>query len=217
MYSQSLTLFQNIENLVDYAKEKEDWQTMDWAILTGAALTNIMSMESSLEAEVKALLSIGETDYALQKAYNSVLPEDRLNLLAVVCNYFISRELDVPRELAEAMEEAINSIENCSYPSEKLIDRIVSIAARIFIGDPDLALRLLAQFEENVMWELDSQELHDYMLVRLLDKVSKNELNINNDALDRIEDEIINSVAKDLAKGYRINQKTDLKDVLFFA
>lgn len=115
----------------------EDWPLLQQFTLTSAVLRTI-STEATHDGEVEALLALGEYGQALEIAYQAILPEDRLELLARVTNQMQHKGISVPQQVivdVEQMADSVNAI--------GLGNRAVDIAASLFDLLPEKALYLV--------------------------------------------------------------------------
>ncbi|PFK43442.1 hypothetical protein COJ23_25105 [Priestia megaterium] len=184
----------NLRILSDMSFEHEDWQRLIWSALAESIFTRIITNPSALEVEVQALLAIDEHETALKRAYDCVLPEDRLLLLAKVCNYMQKNKIYISEELIDALKECIELIDSSLSLNDDLIDKLIEISANLFPLKADLALKLLKRIAQET-GENHQDSLMDFLLVKLLLKLDPNE-----ESFEQIKDEIENDSIHEFAK-----------------
>jgi hypothetical protein len=120
-------LRRNARLIADAAYEAEDWQTLLQYSLAGS-IFRTLSMRSVAEAEIEALLALGDYQQSLEMAYQAVLPEDRLQLLAKVGSHLKQQELPIPAGVLSDLEHMAAEIK----PAGALLERVIEIAADLF-------------------------------------------------------------------------------------
>lgn len=131
-------LRRNARLVADAAYEMQDWQTLFQYSLVGSILRTL-STRSAAEAEVKALLALGDYQQSLEMAYQAVLPEDRLQLLARVGSHLKQQDAPIPDGVLSDLEHMVTEIE----PTGVLRERVVEIAADLFYVHPQAAMELI--------------------------------------------------------------------------
>jgi hypothetical protein len=142
----------------DAAKQKKDWAALAHYSLLGAAFKTI-SIESPMSSELEALLSLDKHQEAFAIAYQAVLPEDRLELLAKVCNYLKKKGQVIPYDVLADIDALVSDIN----PTGSFKERLVEIAANLFYVHNTAAIDLV----EKVSSTSDSGKAIDILLVAL--------------------------------------------------
>jgi hypothetical protein len=139
----------------------QDWYSLPKFILGGSILKSILT-RPVIEEEIKALLELGEFDKAFDMAYQSLLPEDRLQLLARVCNRMQQEGMSLSESMTLELEEIAREID-----PKVLGDRAIEIASLLFDIIPSTALTFI---ERSIEGRANEQTL-DLALARLAIKL----------------------------------------------
>jgi len=131
-------LRRNTRLVADAAYEAQDWQTLFQYSLVSSILRTL-STRSAAEAEVEALLALGDYQQSLEIAYQAVLPEDRLQLLARIGSHLKQQDAPIPDGVFSDLENMVAGIE----PTDVLRERVVEIAADLFYVHPTAAMDLV--------------------------------------------------------------------------
>jgi len=131
-------LRRNARLVADEAYKAEDWQTLSQYALISSILRTL-STRSVMETEIEALLALGDYPQSLEIAYKTVLPEDRLRLLAKVGSYLKQQGLPVPDEVLSDLEHMVAEIE----PTGALREQVIEIAADLFYVHHQAAMELI--------------------------------------------------------------------------
>lgn len=182
----------NLRILSSMASIEKDWEKLAWSSLTESIFTQISTASSTLEEQVKALLTLSSYKEAIKLAFSCVLPEDRLILLSYVCHYMQENHLDIGEDLLLNLEEAIDSIDNTVMLNEELIDKLLDISSNLFSIDTGLSLKLLKRIAEESGEFIQKDKLMDYLLLRLLTKVDN-----NNENIEHIKNQIVDEKLND--------------------
>lgn len=121
----------------EQAYQADDWPSVQRFTLASSILRTV-STEAAHDDEVEALLVLGDHGTALETAYQAILPEDRLDLLARVAHHMHRNGAAVPQQVIADLEQMADAI---NAPS--LADRAVDIAATLFDLLPERALHLV--------------------------------------------------------------------------
>ncbi len=113
-----------------------EYAEMPRYVLLSSALRTASTHPSSAD-DVEALLEIGDTATALEVAYQAMLPEDRLQLLAKVAGHMKLSAGSVPEGVMSDIEQIAGRIDPSSVR-----DRVVELAASLFNVTPSTAIEL---------------------------------------------------------------------------
>ena len=130
-------LRRTLQLAADQAFQAEDWQTLPRYTLASSILRAV-SMRPVAEAEVEALLELGDYGQAFEVAYQALLPEDRLQLLARVCSRMQQGGLSAPENVIAELEQMAATIDPAG-----LRERAIEIAAVLFDLLPQAAIDLV--------------------------------------------------------------------------
>jgi hypothetical protein len=172
-------LRRNIRLVADAAHETQDWQAMLQYSLVGSML-GTLSKRSSAEAEIEALLALGDYQKCLEMVYQAVLPEDRLQLLAKVGSYLKKNEIPIPSEVLSDLEHMVAEIE----PTGVLRERAVEIAADLFYVHSRAAMDLI----EKVAGVAEGRQM-DVILTVLALRLREDEVGSSNILRSRISNQ----------------------------
>ncbi|WP_426949927.1 hypothetical protein [Bacillus mycoides] len=192
-------LRKNLRLLSKMANEKADWNRLAWSALTEAVFTQLVITKPALESQVRALLSLDQYGEALRLTISCTLPEDRLILLSLICSYMKKNSLDITQDIIESVEECINLIDNTSQLNDELIDKLIDISSNLFTINTELSFKLLQRIALHTGENIEKDRLMDYMLLRLLFKIDKNNEDVNY-IKEKIEDEDINEFIKAISE-----------------
>ncbi|HDR4910881.1 TPA: hypothetical protein QCR52_001295 [Bacillus cereus] len=185
----------NIRLLSKMANSKKDWNRLAWSSLTEAVFTQLVITKPALESQIKALLSLERYNEALKLTFSCVLPEDRLILLSLVCSYMKKAGLDITQDIIDSVDECISLIDNTSQLNDELIDKLLDISSNLFTIDTELSFKLLQRIALHTGESIEKDRFMDYMLLRLLFKVDRDNEGIN-DIKEKIGNEEINEFIK---------------------
>jgi hypothetical protein len=127
----------------DQAYKREDWQSLPKYTLT-SSLFRTISIRPVAESEVRALLELGDFDQAFEKSYQTLLPTDRLQLLARVCSRMQQANISIPENVLSELEQMVATVD-----PENLRDRVIDVAAALFDLLPQSAIALLEKCTGN--------------------------------------------------------------------
>ncbi|MBV8859772.1 MAG: ATP-binding protein [Acidobacteria bacterium] len=130
-------LRQTLRVVGDQSFKKEDWQLLIKHVLVSSLLKNISEGQVA-EAEIGALLELGDYEQAFEIAYQALLPADRLEILAQVCSRMQKEGLRIPENVLTELDQMAANIDASS-----LKERAVKIAASLFEVLPVSALSLV--------------------------------------------------------------------------
>ncbi len=145
-------LRQNLKISAVQAAKSEDLVGSYRFALAGSILRTV-STETVGEGEIEALLGLRDFGRAFDLAYQAILPEDRLHLLALVCSRMRQAELSVPDGVATDLDQMARAIDPIPLGS-----RAFEIAAPLFDTLPETAVDLVERFasgrkgERSVDW-----------------------------------------------------------------
>ncbi|MHB1681508.1 MAG: P-loop domain-containing protein [Bacilli bacterium] len=182
----------NLRILSDMAFKHNDWEKLAWSSLAEATFARIAVSGSALESEVNALLSLNEYDAALSLAAICILPEDRSQLLAAVCNYMSKNSLDIPDSILQMLEDSIDLIDHTIELNEELVNKLLNVCTNILPIRAKLAINLLEKLALDTNGT--KQNLLDFLLTRLLLQAG-----IELDSVDDIRSHMSNSEPGNLA------------------
>lgn len=131
-------LRRNARLVADAAFQTSDGQGLLEYSLVGSLLKTL-STRSAAEAEIEALLALGEHQQSLEMAYEATLPEDRLQLLARIGSHLEQRGQKIPEQVLSDLEHMVAEIR----PTDVLRERLIGIAANLFYIYPSGALDLV--------------------------------------------------------------------------
>jgi len=138
--TQDLSLLRrNVQMVAREAYTKEEWQVLAQYALMSSILREL-STKSALESEIEALLALGDYEESADIAFQAVLPEDRLQLLARIGSYMKQRDnLPISPDMRSDLERMVSEIE----PRDRLRQRVIEIAADLFYVHPQAAKDLV--------------------------------------------------------------------------
>lgn len=174
--------------LSNMAYSNKDWNSLSWSSLTESVFTQIANTPPGIENQVKALLSLNTYEEALRLAFLCVLPEDRLILLSYICRYMKQHNIEISKDILSSLEESISLIDNTVDISDELIEKLIDICSNIFSVDSSLSLKLVEQVVSRTGEHVEKDKLMDYLMLRLLLKVDK-----ENEDIEEIKNNIGNN------------------------
>jgi DnaJ-domain-containing protein 1 len=170
----------------------QDWYALPKFILGNSILKSI-STRPVIEEEIKALLELGEFDQAFDIAYQSLLPEDRLQLLARVCNRMQKEAISVSENITLELEQIASEVD-----PKVLGNRTVEIASLLFDIIPSTAISLIERSTDD---KANEQTL-DLALAILA-------IRLRTAASESLQARIINQDLQDFARVYSWGVATD--------
>ncbi len=200
--NQLSTVRKNLRILTSMAYKNSDWKKLSWSVLTESVFTEIATTPPAVEGQIKALLSLDRYQDALKLAFSCALPEDRLSLLSHICIYMKKNNIEISADILVSIEESINLIDNTVDISEKLISKLIDICSNIFPIDASLSLKLIKRIAKQTGENVENEKLMDYLLVRLILRVDKDDNDVR-----QIKEQIENDELQEFIKA-----ATDLVD-----
>ena len=134
-------LIKNSKLVSEIAYENNDWETLNKFSIV-CSLLNTLSNKSVGEGEIDALLSMGDRQTAFNRAYLSVLPEDRLQILAKICYDLKKNGIPLPEGVISDLDNLVLQVK----PTAAAKERVIEIAADLFHVNPNAASELLHKF-----------------------------------------------------------------------
>lgn len=131
-------LRRNVNLVLEQAYELDDKTTLAKFALMSSLLRSF-AREAIGRSEIEALLSLGNYQLALHSVYRARLPEDRLQLLALIGKYL--RRHRVPL-IDGIIDELVSLVHNIVH-TKNLEDRAIEIATDLFYVHPQSALQLV--------------------------------------------------------------------------
>lgn len=142
-------------------------------------------------------MSVCKYEEAILLAHNSVLIEDRVQLLCVIVNMKKTRGLEPEPELLEEIRNTVSQLD-----VSNLGEKSFEIAAELIYIFPDLALELVEKSSDN------HELLKNWALARLSieihDKETKNSQKTSSDLMDKIRSKMDNSKALSVSTGFSL-------------
>lgn len=160
-------LRRTLQLTADQAYKAEDWLALFKYTLASSILRTISDSPVS-EAEVEALLGLGDYESAFKTAYQSLLAEDRLQLLARVCTRMQEAGLSVPESVLTELEQMASAIDPAA-----LKERALEIAAVLFDLLPGAAIDLVERSAGGIAGERSLDIARALLAVRLETKPSE--------------------------------------------
>lgn len=182
----------NFHILSEMAYQKKEYQRLTWSSLAESFFVRLITNPPAFENEIKALLSLNDIDKALKLSNSSVLPEDRLELLVIVCKHMTEKNISIPNDLYKILEETIDLIDNIDCFSEKMIDKLFYLCSELFSLKVELGEKLLNHIgkDDNIA---DIISLIENVNKKILDSLESNDLFL--DSINNISIEELSSIS----------------------
>ena len=157
------------------SQRKKDQEHFRFGMQSSLILENQSS--KIWESEIKALISLNESDKAMALTQSNILIEDRLHMLAIIARHKKEQGLTPDTEITENISLLYNSIDINS-----LGEKALKIAEELIYTNPELAIELIEKSTGNNQ----SENTLDYALAKL-SLAAMNGINGNLNALETFE------------------------------
>lgn len=155
----------NAQLVADAALASQDWNTLAEFAVIGSAISTV-TRGATAAAEIEALLTLGDYDQALKISYNSILLEDRLEMLGMCARYMKQEGIPFPTDLLGELAHLVSAV----TPTGISHERAIEIAADLFYVNPQSAMELVDKVSDTAGHGSAMDEILAVLSLRLSEK-----------------------------------------------